>query len=190
MDDDLGYTPLLSEMKSFPINPDKNTVENCKEKVRKNADLLILIVGTRYGSIDLETDKSITNLEYETAKRKGIPIYVFIDKQVINLLPTWKANPDADFSNTVDTTKLFEFVDKIRNTEGIWTFPFEKAVDIIGTLRHQLAHLFLESIQLREKFTAGGKLPAHLARAKTRSAPNCVGKAYSLGISIIPSILD
>lgn len=166
IDDDLGYTPLLSEMKSFPINPDKNTIENCKEKVRKNADLLILIVGTRYGSIDLETDKSITNLEYEAAKRKGIPIYVFIDKRVINLLPTWKANQDADFSSTVDTTKLFDFVDKIRSSESIWTFPFEKAVDIIDTLRHQLAHLFLESLQLREKFTTGGILPPHLQDLK------------------------
>ena len=50
--DELGYVALLSELDSFPVDPDINTVENCRTRVERYADILVLIVGGRYGSID------------------------------------------------------------------------------------------------------------------------------------------
>lgn len=46
---DLVYEPILSEYNSFPINPDIDTVENCLRIVEQRADILVLIVGGRYG---------------------------------------------------------------------------------------------------------------------------------------------
>ena len=43
--DDLGYTSLLSELPSFPIDPNKDTIENCRKRVEESADILILIIG-------------------------------------------------------------------------------------------------------------------------------------------------
>lgn len=109
--DELGYVPLLSELPSFPIDPDVDTIENCRARVEKDANIFVLVIGGRYGSIDDKTDKSITNLEFLSARHKGIPIYAFVDKNVLAVVPTWKNNRAADFSATVDTTRVFEFIE-------------------------------------------------------------------------------
>ena len=105
----LGCEPVLSEFDSFPVNPDVGAVENCLEAVRKQADIFVLIVGGRYGS-STDTGKSVTNLEYLQARTKGIPIYVFVDGNIMPLLPVWKQNSDANFNGIVDSPKLFEFI--------------------------------------------------------------------------------
>ncbi len=78
---DLGLEALLSEYKSFPLDPSLGTVENCLRAVQERADILVLIVGTRYGAIT-DSGKSVTNLEYLRAKEKGIPIYAFVDRKI------------------------------------------------------------------------------------------------------------
>jgi len=166
--EDLGYVPLLSELPSFPVDPDLDTIENCRARVEKNADILVLIVGGRYGSIDAKTEKSITNLEFLAARGKGIPIYVFVEKAILALLPIWKANPSADFSAAVDTTKLFDFVDMVRTQERVWSFPFERAQDVIDILRIQLAHLFRESLAVRLRLS-GNSLPPFVAELRPKS---------------------
>lgn len=54
-------------------------MNNCLRVVEHRADILVLIVGGRYGNVADYTDKSITNLEYLRAKSKEIPAYAFID---------------------------------------------------------------------------------------------------------------
>lgn len=63
LQNEVGYRPLLSEHTSFPIDPDADTVENCKRRVERDADIFVLIIGGRYGYVDEATDKSVTNLE-------------------------------------------------------------------------------------------------------------------------------
>jgi hypothetical protein len=153
---DLGFIPLLSELPSFPVDPDINTVENCRLRVEKNADILVLVVGGRYGSIDKKSDKSITNLEFLAARAKGIPVYVFVTRSILSIIPVWKKNQDGDFSDIVDTPKLFEFIELIRSEERVWTFEFDTAQDIINTLRLQLAYIFQESLKLRNLLSGSG----------------------------------
>lgn len=145
---DMGYEAILSEYDSFPIDPDINTVNNCLRVVEQRADIFVLIVGGRYGSITDYGDKSITNLEYLRAKAKGVPIYTFVDKTILNVLPLWESNPEADFSKYVDTNKLFEFVKQIRSTDSVWVQEFENSNDIIMCLKKQLSYLFNDSLLL------------------------------------------
>lgn len=147
IEDELGYRPFLSEYPSFPIDPDVDTIENCRRRVERDADILVLVVGGRYGYIDSATDKSVTNLEYLTARAKGIPIYTFVHRDVTNILPVWKSNPESDFSAKVDDVRLFEFVEQIRSQDRVWTQEFERAQDIIARLRIQLAHLMQEGLK-------------------------------------------
>ncbi len=149
--DSSGHNPMLSEFYKFPINPTKNTIDNCIEVVKNNADVFVLIVGNRYGGV-LESGKSITNTEFLTAKSKGIPIYVFIDKKILNIIPVWEKNKNGDFKDIVDSTKIFEFVIEIRNEQKIWTFEYEKAGDIINILKTQLSYLFKNSLDRRRRF--------------------------------------
>jgi len=147
----LGYQPVLSEYSTFPINPNKDTMANCIQNVN-DADIFILIIGNRYGYV-AESGKSITNTEYLYAKQKGIPVYIFVLKSIITILPVWKKNKDADFSGTVESNKVFEFVEELRNSNKNWCFEFEKAQEIITTLKIQLSHLFKDSLDIRQKFS-------------------------------------
>lgn len=143
----LGYAALLSEHDSFPIDPDVDTVENCRRRVEADADVLVLVVGGRYGSVDSKTSKSVTNLEFDAARVKGIPIYAFVVKSVSTLVPIWKANPDADFSMAVDDVRVLNFIDQIMTQHRIWTREFETAQEIVSALRTQFAYLTQTAIR-------------------------------------------
>jgi len=149
--EDNGHTPILSELKNFPFNPFKKAVDSCIEVVKNDADIFVLIIGNRYGA-QIESGISITNTEFLTAKQKGIPIYIFIDKKIINILPVWSKNKGGDYSDIVDSIKIFEFVTEIRNDLNMWSFEFERAQDIISTLKNQLSFLFKESLALSTKY--------------------------------------
>lgn len=144
----MGHIPVMSEDKEFPVNPMASTAENCIEAVKKEADVFVLIIGNRYG-YRLESGQSITNLEFLAAVQKGIPIYTFTLKSMIHVLPLWKKNPGADYSDYVDDAKVFEFIEDVRAKRGLWNFEFEKAQDIIDILKPQLSILFSESLSER-----------------------------------------
>lgn len=146
----MGHIPILSENKDFPVNPALNSTENCIEAVRNDADLFVLIIGGRYG-YQLDSGKSITNIELLTALDKGIPIYTFTLKNIIGVLPVWKRNHDADFSDVVNDNKVFEFVEDVREKEAIWNFEFESAQDIIEILKSQFSFLFNQTLQSHQR---------------------------------------
>jgi hypothetical protein len=154
---DLDYRSLISELASFPVDPDADTIENSKKQVQDNADILVLIIGSRYGYIPDDQEKSITNMEYEVARAKGIPIYAFIEKSIISTLPTWRDNPDADFSSVVDTTNLFSFVDQVRSSDRVWTYGFESAQEIVNILRNQFAYLMHRGLEIQSKLKVDTK---------------------------------
>ena len=152
IEDDLGYEAVLSEYDTFPIDPDMDTVNNCLRVVEERANIMVLIVGGRYGYITDHGEKSITNLEYLRAKMKGIPIFVFIDQSILNILPIWKKNNTADFSEIVDSPKIFEFVDTLRNKDTNWVHEFNNGKDIIDCLRKQISYLVNDCLCLRQHF--------------------------------------
>jgi hypothetical protein len=148
----LGYDAVISENSAFPVNPQASTLDNVVSAVRDRADIMVLMVGARYGTTPSgQGDRSITNLEYLEAKAKGIPTYVFISRRIIHALPIWKENRNADFSKFVDTPKLFEFAEHLRKESSVWVFEFDEAGDIISTLRQQWAILFSDALEVRNK---------------------------------------
>lgn len=165
--DGAGLEPILSEFPTFPVSPDIATAANCQTVIDKRADILVLVIGGRYGSIN-EHGKSITNLEYLSAKAKGIPIYIFVMRSILDILPVWIANQNGDFSSVVDSPKLFEFVKDIRNSREEWVFPFDIAQDIVNILRLQFAYLFSEALELRRR-AAGSEALSDKYRTLTAS---------------------
>lgn len=144
----LGHEPILSEKSSFSVDPSRTTIENCMDAVSSEADILILIVGQRYGST-VPGGKSVTNLEYEAARVKGIPIYVFIDQKIIDLLPLVESNESLNVPGVDDSGKLFEFVKTLQQRHQVWCFPFNNVSDITSVMSSQLSKLFLSSLSLR-----------------------------------------
>ena len=147
---ELGHNPIFSELKDFPVDPMKSNSENCINAINNEADIFVLIIGDRYGSV-LETGKSITNTEFIAALSKGIPIYTFSLKKMTAILPLWENNPNADYSNIVDNNKVFEFLSDVRKKRGLWNFEFERAQDITEILKAQLSNLFHDALVIKRK---------------------------------------
>ena len=145
----LGLTPFLSEHDTFPLDPSLGTAENCTTTVGRSADIFVLVVGGRYGSVPDDSTRSVTNLEYLTARNLGIPIYAFVQRDVLAMLPVWRDNPNADFRSVVDSPRVFEFVDQLKR--DVWVSPFSSAQDITAALRNRLAALLKHSLDLRLK---------------------------------------
>jgi hypothetical protein len=154
LSDDLGFVPLLSEIASFPVDPDVDTIENCRRRVQQDADVLILIIGGRYGAVDSGSSRSVTNLEYLAARAKGIPVFAFVDKRVLAVLPVWQKNRTADFTAAVDDVRVFEFINELRSVHKVWTHEFENAQQIVAVLRSQFAHITLEGVRFARRLSA------------------------------------
>lgn len=151
-EDNYNFEVMLSEFDSFPVDPCIGTFENCLNNVDNCADIFVLIVGTRYGYVT-DQGKSITNLEYLHAKAKGIPIYVFVSKQLYNSLPMWRANKDGDFTSVVDNPRVFEFVSGIYDEMRQWIYTFDTVRDITTALKNQLLGIFVDGLKFK-KLTA------------------------------------
>ncbi len=134
----LGHEPVLSEFPSFPVLPELSIIENCRRNVRNNADVFILIVGGRKGSIDNTTKRTITNIEYETAKQSGIDTFIFVKRSVLSLLPIWEKNPTADFSSEVDSPDVFHLLRKLAQIKSGDTL-LTRASEISDILSIQLS---------------------------------------------------
>jgi hypothetical protein len=141
---EFGHEVLASEFSSFPVSPDLSTIENCRKVVRDHADLFVLIVGGKRGSLDESGERSVVNAEYMEAMGQGLGIFVFVDKQVWDLLPIYQKNPNADFSPVVDNPQVFKFVSDLR-ADSRWVYTFAKTEEIIETLRTQLS-IFLRTL--------------------------------------------
>jgi hypothetical protein len=135
-------------MNSFPIDPDANTVQNCTRRVTRDADALVLVIGGRYGYASTPTGRSVTNLEYLTARAKGIPVYAFVRGEVLAQLVTWQRNPDADFSGVVDDPRVFGFIREVREEHSVWMQAFRVARDITSALQQQFAYRMTDGLAL------------------------------------------
>lgn len=160
-----GFQPMLSESPSFPVDPHATTVENCIGNVRRHADLFVLIVGKRFGTPDAN-GRSVTNLEYLAARAAGVPTFVFISAEILAQFPIWKANRERGIDIPgLDSPKLFEFVQQLRDESGRWCFSFESAQQIQQILRDQWSSLIASMLDTRRR-TSGRAIPrtfAHLS---------------------------
>lgn len=87
---------IPSGMESF-VATDNEQFEVIK-KIIELCDYYMLIIGKRYGSINDETGKSYTEMEYLYAKEKGIPVLVFVLDEAIKVDP---AKEEQDPSSIV-----------------------------------------------------------------------------------------
>jgi hypothetical protein len=188
----MGFDPILSDTPEFPVSPNISPINNCLKAVKERADIFVLIIGARYGS-QSAMGKSVTNLEYLEARAKGLPVYIFVSKQILNILPVWKKNPSADYSQIVDTPKLFDFVDTLHSSQDHWVYGFDEIKHIIDTLRQQFAYLFMEGLVLREK-VKDLKIPAVLSDLSGKSLrllfERPIGWEYSFFSSVLAGEME
>ena len=187
----LGHEALLSDFSPFPISPDLGAVENCLNVVREHSDILVLVIGGRRGSLAADSGKTVTNLEYIAATRRGIPVYVFVKRAVWSFLEVWNKHPGNDFSPEVDDPSVFQFIQELLDV-GAWVSQFDRASDLVATLRDHLSTLFRDLLLRRREGRIS--IPPEFAQESMRAKDLAVDRPpfweYLLTVEILQSKLE
>jgi hypothetical protein len=148
----------------IPFSPDASVDESCYEEI-SNCHILILIIGGRYGSPttedskkiearSLDTYNSVTKIEFETALKNRIPVFILVEKNVDIEYKTYKknkANESIKYAH-VDHINIFKLLDEIHaKQKSLFIQPFENFDDISDYLREQFAGLFADFLLKRKK---------------------------------------
>lgn len=153
------FEPILFESDEVFFNPNLKLDESCYKEV-ETCHMMLLIVGGRYGSLATEIKEkyeeeyiSITNKEYKTAKKRGLPVMVFVEQNVYAEYKTYMANKaklPSDFKFAfVDDVRIFEFISTLE--QGAIKV-FGKVEDIERYFSHQIAGMLLAHLKdLQEK---------------------------------------
>lgn len=145
--------PILFEKDSVYFHPNASLDVSCYSEV-ENCHMMMLIVGGRYGSLATsieayEAQVSITRKEYETARKKGIPVMIFIDQNVYTEYKTYQVNgqslPKGFKFAYVDDVKVFEFISALEGSGAIKTF--HKIDDIEHYFSYQISGMLLAYLQ-------------------------------------------
>lgn len=138
----IGYEPVMSDYSDVLYDPRSHTHESCVKEII-NCDIIVLIIGSRYGGkalpkaisqIDIETLRklsrgqaaldnidniSITQLEIFKAIENGLPIFTFIDESVNHDHLVYEKNKNkSDVISQID----FPSIEKKETAQYIFEF--------------------------------------------------------------------
>jgi len=146
---ELGYDPVMFERGHIPYGREEALEEYCYREI-SNCDIVVTIIGGKYGSQSRDQKSSITQKELRTAIEMGKQIYVFVEKAVLSEYRTYLGNRDVvGFKPvSVNDPKVYCFI------EDIYALPsgnpiegFETSDEIIRYLKEQWAGLFQRLLQ-------------------------------------------
>lgn len=146
---EIGYDPVLFERGQVPYGRDKKLEEYCYTEI-EHCDIVIAVIGGRFGSASQRTPNSISQVELVAALKAGRQVYIFIEKSVFGEYRTYLVNKDnAGIKfHFADNPAIYDFIEKcegLPNNNPIHTF--ESARDIVEVLREQWAGLFQRFLQ-------------------------------------------
>jgi len=136
--DSLGYEPIRNEEGDIPYGKDEALEEYCYKEI-EGIDILISIIGGRFGSESKRNTSSISQIELRTALKEGKQVYIFIDKNIISEYETYLLNKDSEAEirfRYVNDIRIYKFIEEIKalsannNIKG-----FETASDITKYLK-------------------------------------------------------
>lgn len=161
----MGYDATLSEKGKIAYDPSLPLDESCYQDTI-SSNILVLIVGGRYGSATSETDtknnkdefyqryESVTRKEFETASTHNIPTYILVERAVMLEYETFKKNRGNDTITYahVDSVNIFNFLDDIlskgRNNP---LFQFEQPQEIESWLKNQWSGYFRSLLEKKHQ---------------------------------------
>jgi len=141
---EIGYDPVLFERGHITWDKEISLETSCYREIN-SCDILIAIIGGKFGSQSKNNQSSITQNEIKESFEKGKQVYIFIDKSVHSEYQTYQKNKHLEgfIPISVDNVKIFDFVSEMYNINvGNPIEPFETVEDIIRYLREQWAGLF------------------------------------------------
>lgn len=140
----LGYEPVRNEEGDIPYGSNESLQNYCYKEI-SNIDILISIIGNRFGSAsEGNKERSISNMELKTAIEQNKHVYIFIEKSVYIEYETFLLNEESPGIKYkyVDNINIYKFIKEIKglpNNNNIK--DFETAEDITIYLKEQFAGL-------------------------------------------------
>ncbi len=156
-----GFETVRFELGQVPYDHQRPLDESCYDEVGK-CDIFILVIGSRYGSaasdqgegLSREAFESVTKREYKRAASTDIPIFIFVEKPVMEAYRTFEANKhslEIEYPQ-VDDAQLLRFLAEIKaEPRNNPIQPFEHFDDIGHWLREQWAGLFQSMLSSRRQ---------------------------------------
>ena len=146
---EIGFEPVLFERGHIPYGKEKALEDYCYREI-STCDVLIAIIGGKFGSQSKDNKNSITQQELKTAIELRKQIYIFVEKSVLAEYRTYLNNKEiVGFKPvSVNDNRVFEFIEEIYSLPaGNPVEAFEISEDITFYLREQLAGLFQRLLQ-------------------------------------------
>lgn len=146
--DQLGYEPVRNEEGDIPYGKEEALEEYCYKEI-KGVDILVSIIGGRFGTESKRNDSSISQMELKAALTENKQIYIFIDKNVLSEYETYLLNKESETKyRYVDDTRIYSFIEEIKSLNANNNIKgFETVSDISRYLKEQLAGLFQRFLQ-------------------------------------------
>jgi hypothetical protein len=144
-----GYEPILNELGNIPYGKEDRLEEYCYNEI-KTIDILVSVIGGRFGSSSKKEDNSISQMELKTAIELNKQVYIFIEKNVYQEYQFYLNNKKTKdvkyrYADNVKIHEFIEFVESLPNNNTI--HGFETSRDIINFLKEQWAGLFQRFLQ-------------------------------------------
>jgi hypothetical protein len=168
----LGYEPVLSEDGAVFYDPSVHVQDACLVEV-PSCQMMVLIIGGRYGSQFKETEKSITNAEYLEAVKAKIPVFALVERPVYEqyrLFLSNKSNTAIDaakitYPNT-DSVKIFEFIEEVQTqSSNNALVPFSDFEEMQAYLKQQWASMLFRFLTNEGEAKRVGETLASLSAA-------------------------
>lgn len=142
---DLGYEPIMNERGQIAYNTNKENLDESCYKAISTADILVSIVGGRFGSTASHdrNHASISQTEVKTAIEQKKQVFIFIEKGVFHEYKTYQNNKEQEIKYVhVDNKKIYEYIDYLYDLNTMVIHPFEASNEIVVFLKEQFAGLF------------------------------------------------
>lgn len=109
-----GYEAILNEKGHIPYGNKERLEEYCYKEIER-CDILVSVIGGRFGSESRSENYSISNLELKTAIEKGRQVYIFIENAVLAEYKTYEANKHNEniTYTAVDDVRVYEFLEEV-----------------------------------------------------------------------------
>jgi hypothetical protein len=150
---EVGYEPVQHERGQVPYGSQEKLESYCYKEINQ-VDVVVNIVGGRFGSVSFEEANSISQMELKTALKLNKQSYIFADASVMAEYRMYLSNKDVKGIRYVaaDDERIFRFIEEMqalpRNNQII---EFRQAEEISIHLREQWAGLFQRFLQEQEQ---------------------------------------
>jgi len=136
----LGHDPVRHENGSITYGSEQELEQYCYKAINE-CEILISIIGGRFGTTSYDEKYSISQMELKVARQNNKLVYIFIKSDVHTEYNTYLKNKNNAWNySTVDDERIFSFIEEIQNSKLNKNIqPFFDRQEIENYLKQQLS---------------------------------------------------